>query len=126
MDWYLKALKQYTNFNGRARRKEYWMFTLINTLIAITIVFIESKFLRAFDQDGLGFVYIIYALVMLLPTIAVSVRRLHDIGRSGYVLLVTLIPGIGGILMLIYTLKEGEPGSNRYGPDPKQKTEQNY
>lgn len=126
MNWYLKALKQYANFNGRARRKEYWTFTLINALIAITIVFIESKFLNAFDEDGFGFIYIAYALVMFLPTIAVSVRRLHDIGRSGYVLLVTLIPGIGGILMLIYTLQQGEPGSNRYGPDPKQTEEESH
>ncbi|MCE7996247.1 MAG: DUF805 domain-containing protein [Roseivirga sp.] len=126
MNWYLQVIRKYATFNGRATRQEYWTFTLINFLIAMGILIIESMFLGTFDEDGYGILYIIYAFVVLLPVVAVNVRRLHDIGKPGYFLLITLIPGIGGILMLIYALRESDYGSNRYGPHPKQVQEEDY
>ncbi len=114
MEWYLKVLKNYVVFSGRARRKEYWMFILINAIIAIIIMGIGQQI------GTYGFILsLIYSLAILLPSLAVSVRRLHDIGKSGWMILITLIPIIGGIWFLILTIKEGEKGANQYGEDPK-------
>jgi uncharacterized membrane protein YhaH (DUF805 family) len=112
MDWYLKVLKQYADFNGRARRKEYWMFVLVNVIISLVLGVIAG----IIRMPILG---TIYSLAVLVPTIAVSVRRMHDIGKSGWVLLLGLIPLIGAIILLIWSATEGTSGSNPYGPDPK-------
>ena len=114
MEWNLKELKNYVVFSGRARRKEYWMFILINAIIALIIMGIGQQI------GTYGFILsLIYSLAILLPSLAVSVRRLHDIGKSGWMILITLIPIIGGIWFLILTIKEGEKGANQYGEDPK-------
>jgi uncharacterized membrane protein YhaH (DUF805 family) len=112
MEWYLKVLKQhYADFNGRARRKEYWMYTLVNILISIAI----SIVFRIIHLPMLGS---LYSLAVLVPSIAVTTRRLHDIGKSGWLMLIALIPLVG--LYLIYLLaQEGEANSNAYGPNPK-------
>ncbi|MEU1405540.1 DUF805 domain-containing protein [Streptomyces sp. NPDC005728] len=112
MHWYVDALKKYAVFTGRARRTEYWTFSLVNLLIALALLVIDRP---------LGFDYprSLFALAILLPSLAVSVRRLHDTGRSGWWLLIGLIPVIGPITVLVFTAIEGEPGDNTYGASPK-------
>jgi uncharacterized membrane protein YhaH (DUF805 family) len=105
MKWYLIALRKYVDFKGRARRKEFWYFTLFNTLIAFTLAFTGL-------YVGFEFLNTIYSLIVLLPGIAVGVRRMHDIGKSGWY---SLIP----IYNIILACREGDAGENRFGNDPK-------
>ena len=105
MDWYLKVLKNYAVFDGRARRKEYWMFVLFNMVFIFVLGFLDGIL-------SAGFLVVLYYLVVLLPWIAVAVRRLHDVGKSGWFL---LIP----IYNLILAVTDGDVGENEYGPDPK-------
>lgn len=127
MNWYLKVLKEnYANFEGRARRKEYWMFTLFNVLIilglyALFMVGIATE-IGALSSI-FGILYFVYALGVLVPGLAVAVRRLHDTGKSGWMILVGLIPFIGGIWLLVLYVTEGDKGDNEYGPDPKLEAE---
>ncbi|WP_010523027.1 DUF805 domain-containing protein [Aquimarina agarivorans] len=114
MEWYLKVLKQYVDFNGRARRKEYWMFTLISTIISYIIVGITY----AISPELVALSYI-YSLAVALPSLAVVVRRLHDIGKSGWFFLIILIPLIGAIWLIVLLCQDSEPGPNEYGPNPK-------
>jgi uncharacterized membrane protein YhaH (DUF805 family) len=112
MNWYLKVLKQYADFNGRASRTEFWMFVLFNIIFAVAANIIDYIL-------GTGYVFnMIYNLAILVPSIAVSVRRLHDINKSGWLLLVSLIPVIGIIWLIILFVTEGTPGENQYGPNP--------
>lgn len=113
MQWYLKVLKNYIGFQGRARRKEYWVFFLFNFLITMLLSIIEVML-------GLGGILSgIYGLFVLLPSIAVNVRRLHDIGRTGWWMLLSFIPVIGLIVLLIFAVLDSQPGENKYGPNPK-------
>ena len=105
MNWYLKVLSEYTNFKGRARRKEYWMFVLFNLIFSFGFGFICGLI-------GYPELANLYSLVVLIPSIAVGVRRIHDVGKSGWFL---LIP----IYNLILILTEGEKGENQYGQNPK-------
>jgi uncharacterized membrane protein YhaH (DUF805 family) len=105
MNWYLEVLKNYAGFNGRARRKEYWMFYLISTIIAVALNVLGG----AIEFPLIGS---IYSLAVLIPTIAVGVRRLHDVNKSGWFL---LIP----IYNIILLATNGDQGSNEYGADPK-------
>jgi uncharacterized membrane protein YhaH (DUF805 family) len=113
MNWYLIALKKYAEFDGRARRKEYWMFALFNLLITLAIAVIEAIIGTS------GFLGLIYALAVLLPAIAVSVRRLHDTDRSGWWLLIALVPIVGAIVLLVFMVQDSKPGTNLYGIYPK-------
>ncbi len=119
MNWYLKCLKQYADFLGRARRKEYWMFVFFNICIALVLGFIDGLCGWLSPKVGLGVLGGIYSLCVFIPGLAVSVRRLHDIGKSGWNYLFILIPLIGPILILIWFCKEGERKSNAWGLDPK-------
>ena len=119
MNWYLKVFQQYADFKGRARRMEFWMFTLINAIIAFIIAVIERMMGWNFEESDTGFISSIYSLVVLIPSIAVSVRRLHDVGKSGWMLLLNFIPLIGQIWLLILFITDSLPGSNQYGPNPK-------
>ncbi|MGH3767239.1 MAG: DUF805 domain-containing protein [Pseudonocardiaceae bacterium] len=112
MEWYLKVLRQYTDFVGRARRQEYWMFTLFNTLAYLGL-FVIGMVLHT------GLLGLLYGLAVLVPGLAVAVRRLHDTGRSGWWLLIGLIPLIGAIVLIVFLVTEGERQPNAYGPDPK-------
>ena len=114
MNWYLAVLKNYAGFDGRARRTEYWMFFLVNLVIVIVLTVIGMA-VRAGALIG-----DVYSLALLIPSIAVGVRRLHDTGRSGWWLLIGLIPLIGTIILIVFLATEGQRGDNRYGPDPKQ------
>jgi uncharacterized membrane protein YhaH (DUF805 family) len=112
MEWYLKVLRQYVDFAGRARRKEYWMFTLVNVIIALVLAILDNVLTT-------GILGLVYSLAVLLPSLAVGVRRLHDTGRSGWWLLISLIPLIGAIVLVVFFATDGEPQPNAYGPDPK-------
>jgi uncharacterized membrane protein YhaH (DUF805 family) len=113
MNWYLDVLKKYAVFDGRARRKEYWMFFLFNIIIAFALGIIEGII------GGPGVVGAIYGLAVLLPGIAVGVRRLHDTNRSGWWLLIGLVPLIGAIVLIVFFVQDSQPGDNQYGPNPK-------
>jgi len=119
MNWYLKALKQYADFNGRARRKEYWMFVLFNMIFAIAAAILDNVLGTASPELGYGIIYGIYSLAVLIPGIAVGVRRLHDIGKSGWMMFVALIPLVGFIWLIVLMATDSNPGDNQYGPNPK-------
>ena len=123
MNYYLKVLQNYANFNGRARRKEYWMFTLFNTIFAIAASIFDNILGLANDLTGYGPIYVIYTLAMLIPGLAVAVRRLHDIGKSGWMLFIALIPLIGPIWLLVLLATDSNAGSNEYGENPKNSAE---
>jgi len=118
MNWYLAVLKKYAEFSGRARRKEYWMFFLFNLIIWIVLIFLDSTFGTMNAQYGIGMLTALYALATLLPNIGVTIRRLHDTDRSGWWILLALIPLVG-IVLLVFMCLEGTRGDNRFGPDPK-------
>ena len=122
MNWYLKVLKQYADFKGRARRKEYWMFILFNIIFGGIAMILDSVFGIAIEGVGYGPLYGVYALVLFIPGLAVVVRRLHDIGKSGWMLLITLIPLIGAIWLLVLLLTDSNPEENIYGANPKEVT----
>jgi uncharacterized membrane protein YhaH (DUF805 family) len=119
VNWYLEVLKKYAVFDGRARRKEYWMFILFNIIITAVLALIDSLIGTIIRQGGFGLLQGLYDLAVLIPSIAVTVRRLHDTGRTGWWILIGLIPVIGGIVLLIFMLLDSEPGENQYGPNPK-------
>ena len=118
MNWYLAVLKNYAVFSGRASRREYWMFTLFNLIFAIVAAILDNVLGIAMKETGYGPIYLLYALATLIPSLAVSVRRLHDTSKSGWFLFVGLIPCIGGIWLLILMITEGDVGRNTYGADP--------
>jgi uncharacterized membrane protein YhaH (DUF805 family) len=113
MSWFFVVLKKYAVFSGRARRMEYWMFTLISSLIYIGVWALGRRI-------GSEIPEYVYLAAFLLPSLAVTVRRLHDTGRTGWFVLIGFIPCIGTIVMLVFTATEGEPGQNKYGPNPKE------
>ena len=122
MNWYLKVLKQYSDFKGRARRKEYWMFTIFNIIFGGIAMTLDSVFGITIEGVGYGPLYGIYVLVLFIPGLAVAVRRLHDIGKSGWMLLIALIPVIGAIWILVLMVTDSNPGENLYGANPKEVT----
>ena len=122
MNWYLKCLKQYADFSGRARRKEYWMFTLFNIIFAIVAMIIDNVVGTASPELGYGVFYGLYALAVFIPGLAVAVRRLHDVGKSGWMILIALIPLIGAIWLLVLMVTDSNPGENQYGQNPKEIT----
>jgi uncharacterized membrane protein YhaH (DUF805 family) len=120
MQWYLKVLKQYADFAGRARRTEFWMFTLFSAIISIVLGLLDSLLGLAFVEGTMsGWLGMLYALAVLLPSLAVTVRRLHDTSRSGWWVLIGLVPIVGGIVLIVFCAMPGNMGANAYGPDPK-------
>ena len=124
MNWYLKVLKQYADFKGRARRKEFWMFTLVHFIIVFLLAFLMGFSSGGFDEGGEPSVIaisllIIYALGTIIPTLAVTVRRLHDIGKSGTWYFISFIPYIGSFWLLILMCMDGKSGRNKWGENPK-------
>lgn len=120
MKWYLKVLKNYLQFTGRASRQEYWMFVLFNMIFVMVAVVLDNLFGSTIGELPYGVVYFVYAFAIMLPSIAVSIRRLHDIGKSGFMILVSFIPIAGGIWLLILLCKASEAGSNIYGSAPEE------
>jgi uncharacterized membrane protein YhaH (DUF805 family) len=112
MHWYLDVLKQYVAFSGRARRQEYWMFILFSLIISLILAIVEN--LIGIPNVLTG----IYSLAVLLPSLSVLFRRLHDTGRSGWWFLISFIPVIGSIILLVFTCLDSTE-DNQYGPNPK-------
>lgn len=119
LNYYVGCFKNYANFNGRARRKEYWSFSLISWVVSLLISWIAGAL-------HLGFISVIYALAIIVPTIAVNVRRLHDIGKGGVWYLINFIPCIGQIWYLVLMFQDSMPGTNEYGVNPKEVVDSNY
>ena len=118
MNWYIGVLKKYAVFSGRARRKEYWMFVLFNFIAEIVLGIIENIIgMSAVTNSSV--LTGIYGLAVLVPALAVSVRRLHDTNHSGWWLFIGLIPLIGAIILLVFMVRDSQPGDNKYGPNPK-------
>ena len=121
-DYFLGTLKnRYADFNGRARRSEYWYFVLFSLLVNLAL-YILTFVLGAMNETlaviGFGLICI-YALAVIIPTLAVGVRRLHDTDKTGWLYLLILIPIIGPIILLVFFVTEGTRGTNKYGADPK-------
>jgi uncharacterized membrane protein YhaH (DUF805 family) len=118
MKYYLKALKNYADFSGRARRKEYWLFTLYNIIIFVALVFLGAMVGFPGGAEGV-FVFVAFYMVgVLIPALAVSVRRLHDTGRSGWWFLLYFVP-FGAIVVLVFLVQDSNPASNKFGKNPK-------
>jgi uncharacterized membrane protein YhaH (DUF805 family) len=119
MHWYLDVLKKYAVFDGRARRTEFWMFFLFNVIVGFVLNIIDNVSGLAKAMNGVGPLGTLYFLAVLVPYLAVGARRLHDTNRSGWWLLLLLIPCIGAIILLIWFVQDSDPGTNAYGPNPK-------
>jgi uncharacterized membrane protein YhaH (DUF805 family) len=122
------CLSKYATFRGRAARSEFWFFWLFTIIVLIVAGILDSILGTGFtmtnpatgleERAGYGYVYLLAGLALLLPSLAVAVRRLHDTNHSGWWLLIGLIPLLGGILLLVWYVTKGTPGDNQYGPDP--------
>ncbi|WP_027480490.1 DUF805 domain-containing protein [Deinococcus pimensis] len=126
MNEYLHVLRNYATFTGRARRREFWMFTLVQTVISVVFGILFgitgglNEDLTISPAFGLfSVVFALYALATFVPTLAVTVRRLHDTGKSGWFYLITFVPAVGSLIVLIFTIMDSEPGTNKWGPSPK-------
>jgi uncharacterized membrane protein YhaH (DUF805 family) len=134
MHWMIMPFKRYADFSGRSQRKEFWMFILFNLIIILSLfIFIGSQGDAADKANDhaaasgpaveIGVAaLLIYIVAIIVPSVAVAIRRFHDQGRSGWFFLLSLIPYVGSIVLLIFMVLDGTPGSNRYGPDPKGRT----
>ncbi len=125
MNYYLNVLKNYAVFSGRARRSEFWYFTLFNMIFAFLAMGIDNVLGTTLNMGyeislPYGYIYIIYALATFIPGLAVVVRRLHDVGKSGWMYFIILIPIIGGIWLLVLICKESQVESNKWGENPKE------
>ena len=112
MNYFLTVVKKYAVFSGRARRKEFWMFILFYIIIAIGLSVVDMMI-------GMSLLGLLFALAMLIPSLAVGARRLHDIGKSGWWQLIGLVPFIGILVLIIFWVMDSNPGDNAYGPNPK-------
>lgn len=133
MKWFIKCLKNYATFRERARRKEYWMFVLVFTIILFVLglllslanpeTFYDTNSMNTDEPDLieslLSMLFSLFFLLMILPSIAVAVRRLHDTGRSGWWYFINFIPFIGPIILTIFLIFDSEPNENKYGANPK-------
>lgn len=120
MDWYLLAWRKFAQFNGRSRRKEYWMFSLINSVVSVLLL--GGSLLLA-DSHRIGALLLmflggLYTLAQVVPSLSCGIRRLHDTGKSAWWLLLSLVP-LGGIVLLVLLAIDSDPGPNQYGPNPK-------
>jgi uncharacterized membrane protein YhaH (DUF805 family) len=118
MKWYLHALRKYAVFTGRARRREFWIFELMNSAIVLAL------FVLAVILGKAGYPYFLslpflYTAATTVPSLSSSVRRLHDTNRSGWWLLVGVLPVVGTLILLRITVADSDPGENRFGPNPK-------
>ena len=114
-----EVMKKYAVFSGRARRKEYWMFALFNFIFFMIAAILDNLFGTTIDGLYYGLFYFLYALAILIPSLAVLVRRLYDTGKSGAMIFVGLIPIVGSIWLFVLTVLDSQPGENAYGPNPK-------
>lgn len=118
MGWYLSAISNYATFTGRARPKAFWMFVLFNIIIAFAIGFVEGLVGLVDEDSYIGIPSMLYSLFMICPSLAIAIRRLHDSGKSGFWILIGLLPAIGLLILLIFYVLPGTEGDNQYGPQP--------
>jgi len=118
MNWYLEVLNKYAVFSGRAGRKEYWFFILFNILVSFVLSIADLLTGTLNPLTGVGLLGGIYTIAIMVPSIAVAVRRLHDTGRSGWWLLILLIPVIGALVLLYFLVLDSDQDSNEYGECP--------
>ncbi len=118
MNYYFEILGD-LDFYGRARRKEYWIFTLINSTIGLIVAFISGMAVERFHTLTGYMPYLLFVLFTFIPSLAVSVRRLHDIDKSGWWIFIGFVPILGAFILLKFHLTEGDSGENQYGEDPK-------
>lgn len=119
MKEFVDVFKKAFVFNGRSRRKEYWMFVLFSTLISIVLSIVDT--VAGLElAEGMGILGGLFSILIIIPTISVTIRRLHDIGRSGWWILLSFIPIIGWITLFIFSLLDSQSGTNAYGPNPKE------
>ncbi len=120
LDWMTMPLKRYTDFSGRSRRKEYWSFLLGVFIVAVVLGIVEGILGLSGMVGGVyGPLTTIFLLGIIVPSIAVQVRRFHDQDKSGWFVLLALIPFLGGLAVLVFMCLEGTKGANRFGADPK-------
>ena len=142
MNGYIEALRKYAVFSGRSRRREYWVFVLGNLLVSAVLTWLDTALgtqtfpvgsfglpegttapgAGALPEEALniGLLSLFYSLAVFIPGLAVTVRRLHDIGRSGWWLLIGIVPLVGVFVIFVFTLLDSQPGENKYGPNPKE------
>ncbi len=120
MKYFLYCLQHYADFTGRARRSEYWYFVLFNFIVSILIGLSLGVIAGLLNVPALVYLAYLWSLAVFIPSLAVSVRRLHDIGRSGWWVLLSLIPLVGAIILIIWHCTDSQPGANQYGPNPKE------
>ena len=122
MKYYIKALLNFSNFHGRSTSREFWYFCLFNLLLQIITFIIDIAFKLSFSIlfYSIGVTSFLYTLVTIIPGLAISVRRLHDIGKSGCLLFLPIIPIVGAIWLLILFCSNSQPGENNWGPNPKE------
>lgn len=143
MKWYIHCIKNYANFKGRARRKEFWMFILFNIIFGIAISILDRILGTVYTIDysemyrniegfnnmnftySFGYLYLLYNLIIILPALAVAIRRLHDVGKSGWWYFISFIPFIGFIWFIVLMCTAGNTYENEYGPDPKDPSSSN-
>jgi uncharacterized membrane protein YhaH (DUF805 family) len=118
MQWYLMAFRKYAQIAGRSRRAEYWMFTLVNTIVMIALMVVSGSFDDAPSLGG-SLLHLAYVAATIIPGFTVTVRRLHDTGRSGWWFLIGFIPLVGAIVLLVFLAQDGQPGDNEFGANPK-------
>ena len=116
LEYYKKYWQNYVNFQGRARRSEYWYPMLCNIIVAVVLGILATltSLVSVF-----AILISLFSLAILLPSLSVEIRRLHDIGKSGWWLFIALVPMVGGILLLVWFCTDSNPGENQYGPNPK-------
>lgn len=126
MEYMFMPFRRYVDFSGRSRRKEYWMFVLFVVIVTIILTMLTGTREASYGDGGMGYsiqsqspFVLLWFLAILLPSIAVQVRRFHDQDKSGWFVLLGLIPLVGGIIVLVFMCMEGTRGDNRFGPDPK-------
>jgi uncharacterized membrane protein YhaH (DUF805 family) len=118
MNWYLQGLKKYAVFEGRATRQEYWMYVLFNSIAAIVFMIVDAVLGTSASGMPFGMLTAVYLVGTILPSLAVLVRRLHDTNRSGWWVLISLVP-FGGLVLLVFAVQDSDAGVNQYGPNPK-------
>lgn len=111
--------KKYATFTGRARRSEYWFYVLFTFIVYVVAMILDSILGLSVGDSPYGVIYGLCCLALILPGLAVAIRRLHDIGRSGWWLLIGIIPLIGAIVLLVFVCMDSQPQDNKYGPSPK-------
>jgi len=119
MEYYKTVLKKYAVFDGRARRMEYWMFVLFSAIVSIVLSIVDAM-LSLNAPGGFGLLSGLYSVAVLIPSIAVAVRRLHDTNRSGWWIFIGIIPVLGWVALIVFMFLDSTPGDNKYGPNPKE------